>query len=182
MNTKYSFKNGDRFGRLIVLSYTDRPGKKGEYKCQCDCGKITYPKTWALKTGRSKSCGCLMRDMISDRFKLPDNLGFIKELYRNYKSSAKRRDYAFEINLEDFKSMIESHCYYCGDLGSLSTYGYHKSIEYKYNGIDRMDNNLGYVNGNVVTCCKICNNSKSTLSIVEFKNWIIKINDNIKNF
>lgn len=181
-NYNYSYKQGDRFGRLVVISYTDRVGKKGEYKCLCDCGKITYPKTWALKSGRSKSCGCLMKNLASTRFKLPENLGFINELYRNYKSSAEKRKYDFELDIQTFRNLIDSECYYCGDIGSMQPYGFHKSINYNYNGIDRIDNKFGYIEGNVVACCKICNNAKSTLSIKDFKIWISKINKNINNF
>jgi hypothetical protein len=43
---KYCIKSGKKFGRLTVISYTDREGKKGEYKCMCDCGNITYARTF----------------------------------------------------------------------------------------------------------------------------------------
>ena len=81
-----------------------------------------------------------------------------------------------------FKELIESSCYYCKEVGSMSTYGYHKGLNYKYNGVDRVNNEKGYVDDNVVACCKICNNSKSTLTNEDFKNWIIKIYKNLENF
>lgn len=40
------------------------------------------------------------------------------------------------------------------------------------NGIDRVNNDLGYINNNVVSCCKTCNLAKSSLTLIEFKNWI----------
>lgn len=182
IESRHSLKKGDMFGRLTIISYTDRPGKKGEYKCECECGKITYTRTDSLNRGKSKSCGCLMRESVSERTKLPDNLGFIKELYRNYKSASIRRGYDFNLDLSKFKELIESSCYYCKEVGSMSTYGYHKGLNYKYNGVDRVNNEKGYVDDNVVACCKICNNSKSTLTNEDFKNWIIKIYKNLENF
>lgn len=37
------------------------------------------------------------------------------------------------------------------------------------NGIDRVDNSLGYILSNVVSCCKICNYMKKDLSEQEFQ-------------
>jgi 5-methylcytosine-specific restriction endonuclease McrA len=182
MEKLHSIRSGQKFERLTVISYTDRPNKKGEYKCVCNCGKIVYVRTWALKTGKSKSCGCKMKEDVSKRFLLPNNLGVINDLYRNYKKSADKRNYEFKISLEEFQILIESECYYCKEQNSLSPYGHSKKSNYRYNGIDRIDNNIGYTLDNSVPCCKICNNSKSTLNIEEFKNWIIKVYNNyVKN-
>ena len=45
----------------------------------------------------------------------------------------------------------------------------------KYNGIDRVNPALGYVEDNVVTCCKICNIAKHDLRLEEFLAWIEKL-------
>lgn len=46
---------GKRYGLLTVLSYdTD----KKMWKCQCDCGNITYIKRF---NGNTRSCGCLKK-------------------------------------------------------------------------------------------------------------------------
>lgn len=47
--------------------------------------------------------------------------------------------------------------------------------EFKYNGVDRVDNSIGYTDDNCVSCCKICNNSKSALDLSEWKKWIEKV-------
>ena len=47
--------------------------------------------------------------------------------------------------------------------------------DFKYNGVDRVDNTIGYNNDNVVPCCKICNNSKATMTIEEWILWLQKI-------
>lgn len=46
---------GQRFGKLLVL---ERDYKLKKWKCQCDCGNITYVSTSGLDAGTS-SCGCL---------------------------------------------------------------------------------------------------------------------------
>ncbi len=54
---------GDRYGRLTVLSETDkRKNGKIVWKCRCDCGKTTYANTSYLKTGDTQSCGCIKRE------------------------------------------------------------------------------------------------------------------------
>ena len=47
---------GKTFGHLKVIKY-DKEKKK--WKCKCDCGNITYVPTKNLKSGNTKSCGCM---------------------------------------------------------------------------------------------------------------------------
>lgn len=50
---------GKRFSRLTVLKRS--PSRRGHtmWECQCDCGTIKEIGGVALKSGDSKSCGCL---------------------------------------------------------------------------------------------------------------------------
>jgi hypothetical protein len=59
---RHAFQQGERFGRLIVLSRsTEIPGDKrgSHWSCVCDCGKEVTVRCNLLRTGRKKSCGCL---------------------------------------------------------------------------------------------------------------------------
>lgn len=50
---------GQKFGKLTVLSMTnERRHRQVVWKCQCDCGNITYVVGQALRTGHIQSCGC----------------------------------------------------------------------------------------------------------------------------
>jgi hypothetical protein len=40
-----------------------------------------------------------------------------------------------------------------------------------HNGIDRLDNALGYTTANSVPCCKPCNQAKNDRSVDEFRDW-----------
>lgn len=56
---------GKRFGKLTALEY-DR--EKQKWKCQCDCGNITYKTTGHLNSN-AVSCGCKQKqDLIGKRF------------------------------------------------------------------------------------------------------------------
>lgn len=65
-NTLFNLKTeniGKRYGLLTVLSYdTD----KKMWKCQCDCGNITYVKRF---NGNTRSCGCLKKMTFEERKK-----------------------------------------------------------------------------------------------------------------
>lgn len=50
---------GQRFGSLLVVSYhsLNKHGG-GNWLCQCDCGNTTVARSWNLRKGNTKSCGC----------------------------------------------------------------------------------------------------------------------------
>jgi hypothetical protein len=82
--------------------------------------------------------------------------------FRRYKSSAKKRELAMNINLDNFRELISKPCNYCGE-------------NEKQRGIDRVDNSIGYIKENSVSCCKTCNFMKKTMTKEEFLNHINKI-------
>jgi len=41
-----------------------------------------------------------------------------------------------------------------------------------HHGLDRMDNSLGYIKGNVCSCCVTCNKGKSNLSFTEWNDYL----------
>lgn len=55
---------GQRFGRLVAKERLDEK-KDGSYlwRCQCDCGTVTFIAAAALIKGQVKSCGCLAAEM-----------------------------------------------------------------------------------------------------------------------
>ncbi|MCD8362169.1 MAG: transcriptional regulator [Lachnospiraceae bacterium] len=56
-------KPGMRFGSLTLTS--EAPVKKGHryWNCLCDCGRSCVVEASHLKSGHTKSCGCLVREM-----------------------------------------------------------------------------------------------------------------------
>lgn len=65
---------GQRFGKLTVLSPTEKRMDNGSvvWLCQCDCGKLTEVSARRLVRGKVRSCGCLSdpppKDYIGKRF------------------------------------------------------------------------------------------------------------------
>jgi hypothetical protein len=75
---KQAFKDilGQRFGRLVVIEKTTKRGFAGRnvyWKCLCDCGKTKIISGNSLRSGFTKSCGCLWFDtMYRGGFKRSD--------------------------------------------------------------------------------------------------------------
>lgn len=59
-----------RFGRLIALKTARRRFSNAIWQCQCDCGNITFVSGTELRKGHSKSCGCLQKELTSQRRKI----------------------------------------------------------------------------------------------------------------
>ena len=53
---------GQRFGRLLVMSRGANLGRRAGWLCQCDCGSTCSVSTMALRSARTRSCGCLRQD------------------------------------------------------------------------------------------------------------------------
>ena len=54
---------GNTYGRLTVIAFDHK--RKGHiyYKCACECGCVTVAEAGSLRKGRTKSCGCLRREL-----------------------------------------------------------------------------------------------------------------------
>ena len=102
-------------------------------------------------------------------------------VYAGYRKNAKRRNIKFNISKKFFKEITSENCYYCGSLSSnyRAMKGYYG--DFRYNGIDRIDNSIGYEENNCVPCCKKCNRSKDVMSKNDFIAWIKDVYNNLKN-
>lgn len=86
---------------------------------------------------------------------------------------SKKRGLSFTLVLEDIKDLYSSGCVYCGSEISVKT-------------IDRKDNAIGYVQGNCLSACWLCNRLKGNFmsfnEMVVMGEAIRKIKQNNPNF
>ncbi len=75
--------------------------------------------------------------------------------YQCYKKKAKDKGIDFHVSKSIFNQIRQNECYLCGKPSSQT----------HYNGIDRVNNNLGYVKGNIDSCCGTCNFIKRDQSL-----------------
>lgn len=57
-------------------------------------------------------------------------------------------------------------------MNKIDSKGRFLAFDYTYNGIDRVNNDIGYIKNNCIPCCKICNRAKNSMSYDDFLNWI----------
>lgn len=56
---------GKRFGRLVVLACIGYDSHRNiMYMCHCDCGNFKRAPGSALRSGATRSCGCLQRESL----------------------------------------------------------------------------------------------------------------------
>jgi len=171
---------GKVFGELTIVNeapdvYSKNGNKRKRVLCTCSCGHTKEYNYNDLKFGHSKSCGCktakLMKEgkkhilLASARFKL----------FQMYKWNAKKRKYDFELTFEQFEKLTTENCNYCGTKPNSIYFNRNKTETCLYNGVDRKDNNIGYILSNCVPCCGTCNWAKKEQSFEDFKDWIKRV-------
>ena len=58
---------GEKFGRLIVISFSHRTKHHSYFFCRCSCGNEKVTTVSCLRSGDTKSCGCLQKEIQSIR-------------------------------------------------------------------------------------------------------------------
>jgi hypothetical protein len=165
---------GQRFGRFVVIRVADRGERRDQHTywlCKCDSEKEKVVQSTNLTGGKSASCGSCVRRM-------PEGVPARNDLLRSYKYHAQRRGYTWELTKEEFDKLVSADCHYCGlPPSTIHKTGRGRKFphEFIHNGIDRMDNTLGYIPGNVISCCGTCNLAKGRMPLDEFFTWITRL-------
>ena len=60
---------GQRYGRLVALYISHQKNYTTYWMCKCDCGNEKAVAINQLTVGKTKSCGCLSRELASERMK-----------------------------------------------------------------------------------------------------------------
>ena len=169
-------KIGDTYSRLTVIdhpfSIKNSKGKSNRFVlCECSCGVVKTVSLNKLRMKKTLSCGCYNKEILS-RKRISDTDRVERSLVREYKQSAKCRGLDYSLSDTVIFSIIKESCHYCGTPPNKP---HRENSSFLYNGVDRVDNSLGYVQDNVVPCCYICNKMKGVLSKEEFMEHLDKI-------
>ena len=188
-------KIGEKFNYLTVASEPIKGGRWTEYIFQCECGNTRTARSCTVISGEVKSCGCKnFSGKHGNSIYSPTESSF-RAKAANYRAGAKVRGIEFLLSLEEVVVLLKQNCYYCNNSPSnlynvrlMNRNSRKKKVNYckmnsegydvLYNGIDRLDNNRGYIIGNVVSCCTQCNTAKMDYTSKEFREWIINIYNN----
>lgn len=165
-------RSGDVVGtwRLIVFLNEDTKRHRKYWQAQCvNCEivkRIEESNMTPPAGGRCQNC-----------WGRPKGTAGLKELIGTYKRNSTAYNREFSLSENDFESMTSQRCHYCHDLPSTISKGGSRSGwgDYVYNGIDRIDNSLGYTATNCVPCCTICNRAKNNMTYKDFITYIERI-------
>lgn len=64
---KYKDERGNRYGLLTVKQYYGTDHNGARWLCECDCGNEIVVKGLKLRSGNTRSCGCLREMPLMDR-------------------------------------------------------------------------------------------------------------------
>jgi hypothetical protein len=179
---------GERFGRLTYIREVNPPVcvKKSQHRIglfKCDCGKTHTTRFNSVRTGHATSCGCFHAELtkkLGESNKIAVGQASKNALYSKYRQGALKRGLAFDIDMELFEKITKENCHYCNQLPTQEYKNRSANGTYLHNGIDRVNNTIGYTVSNCVACCWICNKMKGTLTSTEFYNQVKKIQENCK--
>lgn len=136
---------------------------------------------------RLKGKGAMMTKVWKDGKRQPRNCnkGGTKDihnaLYNRWKANAKSRNYPFEVTIEYLQIVLESQNYKCAltESNLLCPKTYNEKREMTSNpyllSLDRIENDLGYKEGNVQFVCVWANKARGSYDNDVFKSIIKKL-------
>lgn len=133
---------GLKFGRLTVLERADNKGRYTVWRCRCDCGNVCVVTGNSLKSGRTKSCGCLhgQKHGMADT-DIYNTWISIKQRCFNPKTPNYNRYGGRGITIcDEWKDDFQAFYDYVSKLPHFDEKGY---------SLDRIDNNKGYEPDNI---------------------------------
>jgi hypothetical protein len=162
---------GEVHNKWTIVSKSEKPR---HWNCVCECGNTGIIFGPNLTQNKSKSCGCNWKNFIPWNRQSAGDASF-NMIYSSYRTRATKKDREFELTEAQFKKLIFEICYYCDSPPDNIRNYKRKGFIFKYNGIDRIDSNLGYISDNCVTCCSKCNYMKNDMGLDSFFEQIDKI-------
>lgn len=93
--------------------------------------------------------------------------------YLNLLKSARRRNLEFNLSFGDIRRLLQAPaCYYTGEVFTNVD-----ANDDHFKTIDRVDNEKGYVKGNVVACTNVFNQIKGGLTLTDITRLWLGVKD-----
>lgn len=172
---------GEKFGRLTAIEMIQDPDRLGTYHwlCKCDCGSTKIVDGSSLRTGITKSCGCISFE------KSWKGYGKLSATYWNrIMKGAQKRKLEFSISMKDAWELYESqkrHCALSGVPIQIITNYTRKHREHTAS-LDRIDHDKGYTKDNIQWVHRDINMMRRTMPIENFIDICKKVANNARSF
>ncbi len=141
---------GERFGFLVAVKPIRNDGQSYRWACTCDCGNSTETTISSLRSGNTKSCGCLGSGVGNFRHGFAvDYHSNLRPEYRAYENAKQRCTNPNNPRYADYggrgiEFLFDSFEEFYAELGDKP--GPETSHQYS---VDRIDNDGNYERGNV---------------------------------
>lgn len=147
MSKAHSTPNvGDKFGRWTVVSPSARHNGILSCECRCECGAVRFVRNEKLRTGKSKSCGCLRDENLTTHGATKRSIRRESHEYWIWNMIVQRCTNTKVKNWMDYGGRGITVCdrwlkyeNFIADMGKRPTIKH---------SIERIDNNAGYSPGN----------------------------------
>lgn len=153
---------GKTYTLITVTKYLGYVAPEHQYEYQCECGSIRKAKRSNLLHGRTKSCGCITKQLRNSKSPHWKGFGQISHsFWTHIKHHADSRNLTFTITIEEAWQMFEKQDRRCALSGRLLTM--QKDINQKVArtaSLDRIDSSRGYTTGNIQWIHKDINKMK----------------------
>ena len=154
---------GQTFGRLTVISRTENtPNGCAQWLCRCSCGTEKIILGHSLRSGLTRSCGCIARDMMTSPERMEMRRKYNRYVvYDDVTIMYTNNDVSFLIDTEDLDKVLHKACWSTNKKGYLNGRA-NKQIVWLHRYLMNCPDDLfvDHING-VVT-----DNRKSNLRIV----------------
>ena len=155
-----------KFERLTVVSLAGKNKYRDSlWLCRCDCGNERIVKGGNLKRGRTKSCGCLKRQLVAERSTTHGGNGTLE--YTSFKHAKTRCTNPNSKNFHDYggrgiKFLFNNFEEFFADIGPRPGKEY---------SLDRINNEGNYEPGNCRwATMKIQSRNKRTNRYLSYQN------------
>lgn len=166
MKDTIHYQIGQQIGNFTISAYLQ---DESNYILTCKCGNtskgasdhVTRKISNLLSDGFTGCSKCVLenQEMLKTQREFNDKKYVYKDVYREYVKKSKAREINFSLSIEEASELFSKNCYYCNRPPSNKR-SRTSGVEIIYQGIDRVNNQIGYLSGNVVPCCKFCNSFK----------------------
>jgi len=150
---------GNKYHMLTVLSVKKvrKNDKRLHFRryanCLCECGNKKTLRADDVKSGRAVSCGCHSKNrwnMVGDKNPYFKGIGELRMTkFLEIKRGAKKRNKEFDVTIEYLWNLYEKQKRKCDLTGLPIIFGRNGHRNETSASLDRIDNNKGYIKGNV---------------------------------
>ena len=136
---------GSKYGKLLVIEQGKHIGAKIAWVCKCECGTIKEVSGDHLKSGRTRSCGCIREELVGEK-----NPNYNPN--KTDEERLKKRYILGKHTIDEFRNKVyqrdEYTCRVCGQVGG--TLNAHHLDGWNWATDKRFDVSNG------ITLCKEC--------------------------